>query len=116
MPPVSSPGSLDSQVPRFTADDRAARVRFRRAMALMLMTLVLPGSAQIVAGNRRIGWIALRTWFVSVVVLLVTAVGGLLDHGLLLRLGTDTFALFWMRVDKGAWYTLLAVCESPSPI
>ena len=44
MPPVSSPGSLDSRVPRFTAGDRAARVRFRRAMALMLMTLVLPGS------------------------------------------------------------------------
>ncbi len=98
MPPVSSPGSHDFQVPRFTADDRAARVRFRRAMALMLMTLLLPGSAQIVAGNRRIGWIALRTWFVTVVVLLATAVGGLLDHGLLFRLGTDTFALFWTRV------------------
>lgn len=98
MPPVSSPGSLDSQVPRFTAADRAARVRFRRAMALMLMTLLLPGSAQIVAGNRRIGWIALRTWFVTLVVLLVTAVGGVFDHGLLFRLGTDTFALFWLRV------------------
>jgi polyisoprenyl-teichoic acid--peptidoglycan teichoic acid transferase len=98
MPPVSSPGSLDNQVPRLTADDRAARVRFRRAMALMLMTLLLPGSAQIVAGNRRIGWIAVRTWFVAVLVLLATAVGGLLDHDLLLRLGTDTFALFWTRV------------------
>ncbi|GAB6983885.1 LCP family protein [Nocardioides pyridinolyticus] len=102
MPPVSSPGSHDfphgRQVPRFTADDRAARVRFRRAMALMLMTLLLPGSAQIVAGNRRIGWIALRTWFVTLLLLLATAVGGLIDHGLLLELGTDTFALFWMRI------------------
>ena len=43
--------------------DRAARVRFRRAMALMLMTLVLPGSAQLVAGNRRAGRIALRISF-----------------------------------------------------
>jgi polyisoprenyl-teichoic acid--peptidoglycan teichoic acid transferase len=98
MPPVSSPGSHDYQVPRYTADDRAGRVRFRRAMALMLMTLVLPGSAQIVAGSRRIGWIALRTWFVTVVVLLATAVGGLLDHGLLIHLGTDTFWLFWLRM------------------
>lgn len=98
MPPVSSPGSLDRQVPRFSADDRAARVRFRRAMALMVMTLVLPGSAQIVAGNRRIGWIALRTWFACVALLLVTAVGGAFDHGLLFWLGTDTFALFWMRI------------------
>lgn len=98
MPPVSSPGSLDRQVPRFTADDRAARVRFRRAMALMVMTLLLPGSAQIVAGNRRVGWIALRTWFGCVALLLVTAVGGAFDHGLIFWLGTDTFALFWMRI------------------
>ena len=50
MPPVTSPGSRD------------ARIRFRRAVTLMVMTLVLPGSAQLVAGNRRVGRIALRTW------------------------------------------------------
>ena len=50
--PDSSPGLLD---PRATAADRAARVRFRRALALMAMTLVLPGTAQLVAGNRRSG-------------------------------------------------------------
>ena len=89
MPPVSSPGS--------SASDRAARVRFRRAMALMLMTLVLPGSAQIVAGNRRVGWIALRTWFVAWAVLLGTLVVGLFWHGLAFRLAFDTAALFWLR-------------------
>ena len=63
MPPVSSPGLHDRQrATRFTTDERAARVRFRRAMALMVMTLVLPGSAQLVAGNRRVGRIALRVW------------------------------------------------------
>lgn len=96
MPPVPSPGSLD--VPRFTTDDRAARVRFRRAMALMLATLVLPGSAQIVAGNRRVGWIALRTWFVVVVLFLGTLLVGAFDHQFLLSLGTDTLALFWLRL------------------
>jgi polyisoprenyl-teichoic acid--peptidoglycan teichoic acid transferase len=35
-------------------------VRFRRAVALLLMTLVLPGSAQLVAGNKRWGRLALR--------------------------------------------------------
>ncbi|GAA4371849.1 hypothetical protein GCM10023146_21600 [Nocardioides caricicola] len=92
MPPVPSPGS------QLTAGDRAARVRFRRAMALMLATLVLPGSAQIVAGNRRVGWIALRTWFVVVVVFLATMVAGLFHHQLFFRLGTDTAALFWLRL------------------
>lgn len=35
---------------------------FRRALVLMLMTLVAPGSAQLVAGNRRVGRLALRVW------------------------------------------------------
>jgi polyisoprenyl-teichoic acid--peptidoglycan teichoic acid transferase len=38
----------------------SSRVRFRRAVALLLMTLVLPGSAQLVAGNKRWGRLALR--------------------------------------------------------
>ena len=64
----------------YTANDatstaeRAARVRFRRAVALMAMTLVLPGSAQLACGNRRVGRAALRTW----VALLIVAAGCLL--------------------------------------
>ena len=59
MPPVPPSGSHQT---RFTTLDRAQRVRFRRAVSLMLMTFVLPGSAQLVYGNRRVGRIALRTW------------------------------------------------------
>ena len=61
--PASSPGLLD----RATAADRAARVRYRRALMLMVMTLVVPGSAQLVAGNRRVGRFATRLWAVLVV-------------------------------------------------
>jgi LCP family protein required for cell wall assembly len=39
------------------------RIRFRRALALMVMTLVLPGSAQLVAGRKEVGRIAMRIWF-----------------------------------------------------
>ena len=75
MPPASSPGSHGqptehtSQHPSRPDDrarrtpDRAAKVRFRRAITLMVMTIFLPGSAQLVAGNRRVGRIALRTSF-----------------------------------------------------
>ncbi|GAB3999006.1 LCP family protein [Nocardioides marmoraquaticus] len=59
---------------------------FRRALVLVLMTLVLPGSAQLVAGNKRVGRLALRVW------------AGLLGTGLLLAgLGWlfDSF-VFWM--------------------
>lgn len=103
MPPVSSPGSHDSQGPRWTARDRAARIRFRRAVALMLMTLLLPGSAQLVAGNKRVGRIALRIWFVVVTTFLCAMVVGFFWHGLAFRLAFDTAALFWLR------WTLMAL-------
>jgi LCP family protein required for cell wall assembly len=56
------PTSLDLALDRATADDRAARVRYRRALMLMVMTLAVPGSAQLVAGNRRVGRVATRVW------------------------------------------------------
>ena len=95
MPPAPSPGS---QASRSTPGERAARIRFRRAVALMLMTLVLPGSAQIVAGNRRVGWIALRIWAVLLVALVATLVSGLFWHGLFFQLAFDTGALLWLRL------------------
>lgn len=68
------------------AGERATGIRFRRAVTLMLMTLLVPGSAQLVAGNRRVGRLALRIWLTLIVLLL-----GVLALALLSR----TFA-FWM--------------------
>jgi hypothetical protein len=105
----------DRQSPRFTTDERAARVRYRRAIALMLMTLVLPGSAQLVAGNRKVGRIALRIWMVLVVSFGVTVVVSLLWHELafsmafnatvlgLLRLGLMLGAIGWAALFVDAW-------------
>jgi LCP family protein required for cell wall assembly len=64
----------------------------------MLMTLVLPGSAQLVAGNRKVGLIALRIWAVLVVSLVATLVAGVLWHGLFFQLAFDTAALLWLRL------------------
>ena len=58
---MSAPAAPQPHGPRFGAHD-AARVRFRRAVTLLLMTLVLPGSAQLVAGSRRVGRLAIRVW------------------------------------------------------
>ena len=71
MPHVPPPGSPQT---RFTTLHRAQRVRFRRAVTLMLMTFVLPGSAQLVSGNRKVGRIALWTWLALVSVGLLTVV------------------------------------------
>lgn len=42
--------------------DTSARIQFRRALTLTAMTLVMPGSAQLVNGNKRVGRIAVRVW------------------------------------------------------
>ncbi|MGN6253292.1 MAG: LCP family protein [Marmoricola sp.] len=59
----------------------SARIRFRRAVVLMLMTLVLPGSAQLVCGRREVGRIALRIWLGLWAVVLAVLLVGLAWHG-----------------------------------
>jgi polyisoprenyl-teichoic acid--peptidoglycan teichoic acid transferase len=110
MPPVSSPGF---GVP---ADSQAVhRIRFRRALTLLLMTLLLPGSAQLVAGRKQVGRIALRVWLatVSTVALLVGV--SLLWHGLAywvlsstvvlggIRLALCALAIGWALLFMDAW-------------
>ena len=38
------------------------RLRFRRAIMLLLMTIVVPGSAQIAVGKKSVGWFAVTVW------------------------------------------------------
>ena len=92
--PASSPGLLD----RATAADRAARVRYRRALMLMVMTLVVPGSAQLVAGNRRVGRFATRLWAVLVVLALVCVVLAGWHHQYAFWFASDTTVLGYLRL------------------
>lgn len=95
MPPVPSPGSHQT---RFTTLDRAQRVRFRRAVTLMLMTFVLPGSAQLVAGSRRVGRIAVRTWLVLLTLGVLALMATYFWHGVAFWAGTNTTLLQSLRV------------------
>ncbi len=96
--PAPSPGS-PVQAARTSVAERAARIRFRRALSLMVMTLVAPGSAQLAAGgNRRVGLVALRTWVAVWVLVLVGAVAVVLDHGLALTLGSTPWFLLLLRL------------------
>jgi polyisoprenyl-teichoic acid--peptidoglycan teichoic acid transferase len=115
-PPAASPGLLTGTDPAArTPGDRAARVRFRRAVALMVMTLVLPGSAQLVAGNRQVGRVALRIWMVLVAGTLAALGLGLVWNGFaywlvsdprvlgLLRLVLMVLAVGWAALFMDAW-------------
>ena len=106
MPPASSPGS-HGQPTEHTTDpsdrsrrtpDRAAKVRFRRAVTLMVMTLFLPGSAQLVAGRRDVGRIAMRIWLVLCALVALTVAVGLVWHGLLFWAASNTMLLGTLRL------------------
>ncbi len=96
-------------------DERAARVRFRRALTLMAFTLVVPGSAQLLAGNRAIGKLALRIWLFSLATLLAVAAWTWFDKGfaltlafsptvmLVIRLYLIVGALGWAALFVDAW-------------
>lgn len=79
-------------------EDRAARVRFRRAVTLLLMTLVLPGSAQLVAGDKRLGRVALRVWGALAGLALLALLVTLLWPSLGLTAGTSPLLLGVLRL------------------
>jgi LCP family protein required for cell wall assembly len=90
-------------------------VAFRRALTLTFMTLVMPGSAQLVMGHRTIGRIALRVWLgclaVGGVVLVVamtsrTHLFSLMTNSTLLGLGRWLLiagAVSWVALLLDAW-------------
>lgn len=112
MPPVASPSMT---APTTDYRSQLTSIRFRRAIALMLMTLVLPGSAQLVAGNKSIARIALRIWFVLILTLALLALTGLVFHSFVfwfvtsptvlgtLRLLLMAMAVGWALLFVDAW-------------
>lgn len=84
--------------PQTDLADRAARVRFRRAVALMGFTLLVPGSAQLVAGNRSVGRVALRIWLGILAIGSLTLILVLLHPPLGLKLASNTHLLFLLRL------------------
>jgi polyisoprenyl-teichoic acid--peptidoglycan teichoic acid transferase len=94
--------------------DRAAelaRIRLRRAVVLMVMTLLLPGSAQLVAGSKQLGRIAIRIWLGLVAVVAVVAALCFLSQSFLFWFGSNTLVLALIRFGLAAlavgWALLL---------
>src|SRR4051794_7501660 len=100
---------------RTSCAERAARVRYRRAFSLLVMTLLVPGSAQVAAGNARVGRIATRVWFALLVLGATSVLLVLVDRERairtfsqpwllqLLRLGLIGVALGWAALLVDAW-------------
>lgn len=73
-------------------------VRGRRAVWLLGMTVLVPGSAQIVAGDRRLGRAGLRGWLAVLAVLAVLGLLALVQRSLLLGLMTSSWSLLLATV------------------
>lgn len=78
-------------------DGLSPAMRTRRAFLLVLITLLVPGSAQIAAGNRRLGRAALRVWLGA-----LAAVAAML-----LLYAFDRSAVFGLVTRS--WFLLLVV-------
>ncbi|MHC6231587.1 LCP family protein [Arthrobacter sp. MMS24-T111] len=64
-------------------------VRTKRAFVLVLLTLLVPGSAQLVAGDRKLGRIALRVTLCIWALLVLAAILLLLDRTLVINVFTN---------------------------
>jgi LCP family protein required for cell wall assembly len=88
-------------------------VRFRRSLSLLVMTLFLPGSAQLVTGNKQVGRIAVRVFLGLLVVgglaLLFLGKDGIVGLAVrpwslsVVRLGAFAMGVGWLLLFIDAW-------------
>jgi polyisoprenyl-teichoic acid--peptidoglycan teichoic acid transferase len=90
-PQHPAPGPVMTDPVRFPSG-ASSPVRTKRAFVLLLMTLLVPGSAQIVAGDRKLGRTALRVTLGVWVVLVAAVLLLVLDRSLLISVVTNPFA------------------------
>jgi len=88
------------------------QVAFRRSVTLLLMTLIVPGSAQLSAGNKRVGRVAVAVWASLCTLLLAGLLIALVQRGWLISLVTHTGVLLVARLVlialAVAWIALLS--------
>jgi LCP family protein required for cell wall assembly len=89
---------MSSQSANLDAELDSARIRFRRALTLLGMTLVLPGSAQLVAGNKQVGRAAMRAWLATISGTILLAALYFGWRSMAFRLMTNTMLLGLLRV------------------
>jgi LCP family protein required for cell wall assembly len=90
LPQSASEAALTDPV-RYPAS-ASSPVRTKRGFVLVLLTLLVPGSAQLVAGNRKLGRAVLRVTFCVWAALLLAVLLLLLNRPLLINIITNSFA------------------------
>ena len=100
---TGAPIRVDTRAP-----GQARRGR-RRSLTLLALTAVLPGSAQLAAGNRRLGRFALRVWLAMWGAAALVALLALVSRSAALTVLTHRWTLLVVQVVLLAWAVLWAV-------
>ncbi|MDO5285749.1 MAG: LCP family protein [Actinomycetia bacterium] len=91
---------------------RSRSAKLRRGLVLLAMTVLVPGSAQVAAGSRRLGRVGLRTWFGLLLVAALTGLLAWLGRDLLVGLVTSRWVLYLLAgavLVLGAGWVLLLI-------
>ncbi len=108
--------SAATTTPQATVASRSRAVKLRRGLTMLVMSLVVPGSAQLAAGSRRLGRAGVRVWLGLIGLGLVALVLGLLARGLLVTIAANgvvlwlgsfvvlALGLFWAFLVANAWW------------
>lgn len=87
-------------------DVRSMALMTRRAWWLVVLNFLVPGSAQVLAGNRRLGRFGLASTLVFWALLVVSIVSVVVAHSVLFDIATNTVALTVVQVFL-AFYAIL---------
>lgn len=71
----------------------SSRLRSRRAVLLLFVTLLLPGAAQVLTGDRKMGRFGLRLWLAALTAVVTIGLVAVLDRRLALSLATSSWVL-----------------------
>lgn len=98
--------------PRTGVLSRSQATVFRRGATMLAMSLVLPGSAQLAAGSRRIGRWGVRVWGLAVAALLLAVLLLLAARNVLLTVLTTGWVLWvasWLVLAAGLFWAFILV-------
>jgi polyisoprenyl-teichoic acid--peptidoglycan teichoic acid transferase len=91
---------------------RSQATVFRRGVTMLVMSLVLPGSAQLAAGSRRIGRWGLRVWAAMVAAVVLALLLLLAARNVLVTVLTTGWVLWaasWLVLAAGLFWAFLLV-------
>ncbi|AUG30435.1 MULTISPECIES: LCP family protein [Microbacterium] len=102
-------GVIVGEQPMRRPDTRSPQVMTRRAWWLLALNFLLPGSAQALAGSRRLGRVGLTATLLMWVVVVLAGVAALIWPSLLFTIGTNGFALLVVQLVLLAYAVLWVV-------